>query len=347
MLSAIQRLIGERIRLTRQVLWPGLAAVAILAALASAAGWKPLATAIGHTSPPLLALALGVYAATWVCRTLRLHGLVRRAGHPLRPLLLFRIQIAAQALNSVLPARIGDVANVFFLHWQGLAFGRAAAVVVQSRVLDAGALAGVAALALGVLAVPGESVGWAMGGLLLCASFAVLPAALVWLDRNSPLMERLERGLLRRGTRLFTLTAQAGRDFLEAYHEIVRSAGLWVRTLAWSFLMALGEGLTAWIIARAAGVEIPLLAAVLTVALATIGKSATVTPGGLGVYEAVFLAVMLVFGVGVDLGLLVAILDHGLKKGFNLLIGLPALGGSALRGTGAAGTASDAAQSAG
>jgi uncharacterized protein (TIRG00374 family) len=339
MLAAIQRLIRERIRLTRHVLLPGLLAVGILAALATLAGWKPLWTAIRQTSAPLLALALGVYAATWVFRTLRLHSLVTRAGLPLGRLVVFRIAIASQALNSVLPARIGDMANVLYLQWQGLAFGRAVAIVVQSRVLDAGALVLVSAPALLAVAGAGQSLGWAAGGLLLCALFVVLPSALVWLDKKTTLFERLENLLLRRGAGLFALTAQAGRDFLGEYHEITRNLRLWTRTLGFSIIVALGEGLTAWVIAHAVGAEISVLIAVFAVSFATIGKSATVTPGGLGIYEAVFVAVLRLFGVGFEQALLVAILDHGLKKGFNLLLGLPALSRSDLRGSSAIETA--------
>jgi uncharacterized protein (TIRG00374 family) len=333
MLSTIQRLIRARIHLARHVVWPGLLALGILAALTWMAGWKPVWAALRQTSAPILALSLAVYAATWVFRTLRLHSLTDRAGLPTGRLVLFRLSIAAQALNSVLPARIGDVANVLYLHWQGLAFGRAAAIVVQSRVLDAVALVLVSAPALLVLAGAGQPPGWVMGGLLLCALFAALPSILVGLDKQTKLFARLENLFVRRGAGVFKLTVQASHDFLGEYREIIRDRRLWIRTLAQSFVVAFGEGLTAWVIAKAVGAEVSMLMALFAVSLATIGKSATVTPGGLGIYEAVFVAVLRLFGVGFDLALLVAILDHGLKKGFNLLIGLPALTGSGLRGS--------------
>ncbi|MEI7731286.1 MAG: lysylphosphatidylglycerol synthase transmembrane domain-containing protein [Verrucomicrobiota bacterium] len=333
MITAIKRLIRERIRLMRHILLPGLLAMAILTALVSVAGWTPLWTAIHKTSTPLLAVALLVYAATWLFRTFRLHSLSDRAGLPLGRRILFRFFLASQALNSVLPARIGDVANVLFFHWQGLAFGRAVAIILQTRVLDAAALVLVSVPALAALAGEGRSMGWAVGAFLLCILFTILPSALVWLDKKTTLFTWLEKLLLRKGTRAFSLTAQTGRDFLEEYHAVTKDRRLWSWTLGFSLIAALGEGLATWIIAKAVGADITMVVALFAVSFATIGKSATVTPGGVGVYEAVFVAVLRLFGVGFDLALLVAILDHGLKKGFNLLIGLPALSDPAIRGS--------------
>ena len=324
MKTELQNLVRGRLQFTRHVLLPGLLAGGILAALVWAAGLQSMREALRQMSVPGLALAVGAYALTWAFRTLRLRALTLHAGQRLGAWVLFRLYISALALNSLLPARIGDAAHVLYLHWQGLDLGRAVAIVVQSRVLDAAALVLASLPALGVLMMAGQTPGWIASGLLLCALFAVLPAAVVWLEARTRLSGFVEKLVFRRANGLIKATLQTGQDIFAEYREIIQDRRLWVGTLAVSLAIILGEGLTGYLIARAVGANVSFLAALFAVALATIGKSATVTPGGIGVYEGVFAAVLTLFGASFDLALLVAILDHGLKKAFNVLIGLPA-----------------------
>jgi uncharacterized protein (TIRG00374 family) len=308
------------------VLLPGLLAVGLLAALVWGAGLQSLREALRQISFAGLGLALGAYALTWACRTLRLWVLTVHGGRRLGAWVLFRLYISAFAINSVLPARLGDAAHVLYLHWRGLELGRAAAIVVQSRVLDAAALVLASLPALGVLLMAGQTPGWVASGLLLCLLFVVLPGAVVWLEARTRLSGYLEKVALRRARGLFMATLQTGRDILAEYRAIVRDWRLWFGTLAVSLAIALGEGLTTWVVGRAVGAEVSFLVALFAVSVATIGKSATVTPGGIGVYEGVFAAVLTLFGVAFELALLIGLLDHGLKKAFNVLIGLPATG---------------------
>lgn len=319
--------LGDRRQVLRRVLLSALLGTGILAALVWVAGLQSMRDAGRRMSFSSLALAVGAYALTWVCRTARLRSLTLHAGQRLGAWVLFRLYISALALNSLLPARIGDAAHVLYLHWQGLEPGRAVAIVVQSRVLDAAALLLASLPALAVLLTAGQAPGWIASGLLLCALFAVSPATLVWLESRSRFSGILERLVFRRANGLLQATWQTGRDVLAEYREIVQDRRLWVGTLALSLAVILGEGLTGYLIGRAVGANVSFLVALFAVALATIGKGAAVTPGGIGVYEGVFATVLKLFGVDFEVALLTAILDHGLKKAFNVFIGLPATAG--------------------
>ena len=58
--------------------------------------------------------------------------------------------------------------------------------------------------------------------------------------------------------------------------------------------------------------------------MANVSKTVPLTPGGIAVYEGVMTLVLVRFGASYGIALVIAVLDHLTKKGFNLAIGLPA-----------------------
>ena len=88
--------------------------------------------------------------------------------------------------------------------------------------------------------------------------------------------------------------------------------------------MAFFECLTCYGIVIALDVEITLSVIILGVSTANIGKSIPSTPGGVGIYEGILSGVLAGFGVSMEVALAVAILDHCMKKMFNLILGIPA-----------------------
>ncbi len=313
-----------RVKFIRQILLPGLVALGLLGALVWIAGLRSLREALRQITFFGLGLAVSAYALTWVCRTLRLWLFTARRGIRLGVWVLFRVSISAFALNSVLPARIGDAAHVLYLNMWGVELGRAVAMVAQLRVLDFAALALSSLPAFCVLAIAGKTPSWVVSSLLLCLLFVALPGAVVWLEGRTSLFGYLEKQIQKRASRFIHDTFHTGREILIEYRAIVRDWPLWFATLGVSLAVALGEGLTTWTVARTTAAEVSFPAALFAFSVASVGKSATITPGGIGVYEGVFAAVLLLFGVDFELALVIAILDHGLKKSFNVLIGLPA-----------------------
>ncbi len=300
----------------------GLAAgIGILLVLIGRAGFSSFFTILRQTSPLLLTLALASYSLAWCARTWRLNIFVKQAGGRVRAWELFKLHISAYALNSILPAKLGDAAMVVSLKRRGIALGRAIAVVLQIRILDL--------FACILLSIPGVFLLFGRDiperiwmTLCICTALVILPVAWVVMDRRNVLNKlavRLKNGI--RATIIRTAIDKA-MDSYNGYREIVADARMFATSTGISLLAWAMEGATCCAIAAAVGVRMEPLPIMLAVAVANIGKIVPVTPGSVGIYESILAGVLALAGVDFSLAVAVAILDSMLKRLFNLAVGL-------------------------
>ena len=304
--------------------------IGIVVALVYCTGFGRFWQIIARTSLYWMTVSVAFYAASWFLRTWRLRQLTNHAGKTIGRLELFKLYISGFALNSILPARFGDVATAVLLKTKGIDMGRSAAIVVQSRVLDAFALV-VLSLPAFVSLLEERIPLQVMAAILLGTAIVLVPIGIVVLDAHNMGSAILERVGRKGGQRFFKLAFATARDAYESYREIISDRRLLLVSMALSLMMALCEGLTCFTISVALGARIPIIAVFAAVSIATLGKAVPGTPGGIGIYEGLLAGVLVLFGVGFDVALVVAILDHGMKKVFNLLLGLPATAGMGFR----------------
>jgi len=295
--------------------------VGILAAWIHHAGWAQFGRIIKRTSPAWLAAALAVYAASWFFRTWRLARLTAAAGPKITPWVLFKLHVSGYALNTLLPAKLGDVATIGYLKLKGTPIGPAAAIVVQTRLLDL--------LALVLLAVPavlsgrGASIGWARTALLVSAVAVLAPILVTVFDSR----QRLSRLFTRLGDAMggfLKFAAEKATDAYEGYHKMVRDRRLLAVSVGLSLVIWLLDGLTCYMVTIATDTTIGAGVVILAIALANVGKTIPATPGSVGIYESILAGVLVLFGVASDVAIAIAILDHVIKKAFTLGVGLPA-----------------------
>ena len=292
--------------------------IGILALLIFFAGPRRLWATFMQASPAWLAAAFLVYAGSWIFRTWRL-----RLFTSLGWLTAFRLHISGHAINALMPTKLGDAALVGYLKLHKIPLGRALAVVVQIRVLDAMAVALIAVSAL-VLFAGGETPAWIITSIIICAAFALVPVGLVVLDRGKKLPGALARWEERRKNKFARMVVQKLKEACAAYYQIVSDRRLLLPTILFSLILWLIDCLTACTVAYALGADVPLAAVILAVMIGNVSKSAPATPGSFGVYEGIFAAVLVLFNVPFEVALAIGILDHLLKKLFNLALGLPA-----------------------
>jgi uncharacterized protein (TIRG00374 family) len=284
---------------------------------------------VSRVSLSWLGVAILLYALSWAARTWRLRLFTRQAGKELKIGDLFKLQVSGFALNVLLPAKLGDLAFIGYLKMQGLRLGRAAAIALQNRILDL--------LAVLLLALPGMcqllrrslassqfaprwiAVSFALG---LTALLAV--SGLVILDRRLKLSRLLRRWGEGRQKRWLRTALFKIDDAYVGYHEIVRDRRLLGGSVLLSLIIWCFEALTCLTVVTALGLEISLAAVMLGICLANVGKSVPPIPGGLGIYEGILSAVLVLFGLPFEAAVAAAILDALLKKGFNLVWGIPA-----------------------
>ncbi|GAI16545.1 unnamed protein product, partial [marine sediment metagenome] len=115
------------------------------------------------------------------------------------------------------------------------------------------------------------------------------------------------------------------------YHEIVSDKNLLVASILLSLMIWLFDGLTCYMVSIAVGAQISIIAVILAVSIGNVGKIAPATPGSVGIYESILVSVLIFFGVAFDVAVVIAILDHAIKKLFNLMFGVPATAGIGIK----------------
>ena len=286
-------------------------------------GFEKFLDIILQTSPYWIAVSVLVYAISWIFRTLRLEKFTANAGKNINMLDLFKLYISGYALNVILPAKVGDVATVGYLKMEGINIGRAAAIILQTRILDV--------LALILLSIPafifffekGASE-WIWTTIFICILIVAVPMGIVLLDRNKIFSAILEKLKDRYNHKILKLLAGKTRDAYEGYHEIVSNKRLLVASILLSLMIWLFEALTCYTVSIAVGAQITIIALIFAVSIANVGKCVPATPGAVGIYEGIFVAVLVLFGVSFDIAVVIAIVDHLIKNLFILMIGVPA-----------------------
>lgn len=287
------------------------------------AGFENLSNVIKRISVPLLLFSMAVYGTSWFFRTMRLSMFVNRNGTFVRARTLFKINISGFALNNFSPAKLGDAATIGFLRMYGIQGGRAAAIVVQTRVLD---LLSIVLMALcGMMLSLGNSFpSWVTKTIFICVIIIPMPYIVVWSQKIHNLPGRL-KGFSDRARRApIRYLFEKAADIYQAYSDIAYDRSLFLISLFYSVLIWVIEGISCFVIARAVGADLSMAISISAVALANIGKGVPVTPGGIGVYEGVMVAVLSLQGLQIETSLAIALCDHLTKKVFTVLIGIPA-----------------------
>ncbi len=277
---------------------------------------------------PMLA-AVAVYAIAWCVRTVRIGSLTRFYGLDLRWPALFRYSVSCFALNTVLPAHLGDVALIGYLRAEAMPTGLAAALVLQLRILDAAVAAASAAFLLPV-SLGASSPSWILASLTVPLLAVGAGALLMLLDRRRRVLLGLEKRAARLKAKPLRYTALRITEAAGGFHELLQSGRLVSKICLDTILLWCLEGLTAWFVAIALGFSLSPLLLFFALLVANLGKALPLTPGGLGVYEGLMAAVLTLGGMPYPQAASLAVCEHLLKKLFNLALGLPSTAVSGL-----------------
>jgi len=314
--------------------WPTQAAtfilgLGILAALIYLAGFDRFAKIILKTSPYWLAVSFIIYGTSWIFRTWRLVLFTSLTGVKIKALDVFKLHVSGYALNTIFPAKLGDLAMVGYLKMKGVSLGLSAAIIIQTRILDL--------IAIILLSIPAfvlffgeESLGWVRSVILLCVLIAAIPIGVVILDRKMIFSRLMEKMADRLGRKFLKTALEKIRDLYEGYHKLVYNRNLLLSSILLSLAIWFLDGLTCYAVSIAVGARTSLILVILAVSIGNVGKGVPVTPGGVGIYESVLAAVLALFGLPFDLAVVIGTLDHLIKKLFTLAFGLPATAGLGL-----------------
>jgi len=225
----------------------------------------------------------------------------RRLLAPMAPVTLGR-SVAYLAIgyfaNSILPARLGDLARAY-LAGQSFGISRLAVLgtVVVERLSDGLFILGLVAV-LGASVAGGASLAASAGWLvpLAAVGVVVLVVAIAWLRRSG-------EGRIRGRVRSLVERVLSGAAALRSPSGAALVVGLTVV----AFLPSVANFA---LLANAAGLQLSLAQCALVMGGLALSTSIPAAPGSIGTYEFVGLTILTTLGVNAEVGLAVVVLMH-------------------------------------
>jgi uncharacterized membrane protein YbhN (UPF0104 family) len=272
---------------------------------------------VREANPVLVVLALLVFYASFVVRALRMAWMLNRARVQDQPEAripappeLVEIVVLGWFMNCVAPARLGDVYRAWLLKRRAnVPFTVSMGVIGAERLIDLAAL--LTLLGCSGLIVFGRHFPHGTGSVVLSGGAVLLLAAIViwtaWVFRDRLMGLLPDR-----------LSAPVDR-IQQGFFENLRAP--W-RSLAYSFLMWSMDGLRFFLVAWSLGVVLPPSTALFLVLIGAIASASPVTPAGLGVVEAVLIAVLPLVGVHGDTDTAIVVVERAISYWSLIVVGL-------------------------
>jgi len=257
----------------------------------------------------LAAVSAAVNLASLWTRAWRWRWLFPPGVHP--PGLVPAVMIGYMA-NNVLPLRAGEVVRVYVVsrRWSaagaGERFWLVLATLVVERVLDSLTVVAILATLVLLISVP-PALEWAAAVVLVIDAVAV--AVLVATAARPGTTRSLARRLTRRWPRLERLATHVVDTSLRGLDGI-RAPAHWPPLALWTAAAWVLPAAAAWLMLRAARVDVPFLAAWAVLAAVGLGVSIPSAPGYVGVWHAAAVLALGIFGVPPAVALGFALLLH-------------------------------------
>jgi uncharacterized protein (TIRG00374 family) len=281
---------------------------------------KQVASVLSLAKPGWMALAALLYIALFPLRGLR-WAILYRDVKPISSVLATEVFLVGFMANNLMPARLGDVVRAFVLgKREKISVTTTFSNILLERVFDG--LTVVGFLFFVLLVAPPEAA-WvsAVGALMGLVFFGALAGAagvaffeehtlrlVAWLTKPLP------PGI---GLKLTTLVAKLAHGF-----RPLRSIGAVVSVLGLSLVIWAVEVLVYWVAQNAFGLSIPLLGLALVMAILTLGITAPSAPGFVGVYEALVISAVGLYGISEPIAPAYAIAMHLIHYVPGTLLGL-------------------------
>lgn len=315
---------------TRIATWIGIAlSVALIGVLVLRFDMGAAFVAIALAKPGWIFTAVCLYVLLFPVRGLR-WSILMRPLKKISPAAATEVFLIGFMANNLLPARLGDVARAFVLSKrERISASATFSNVMLERIFDG--LTVVAFLSL-VLAIAPPPQAWVSTvGLLMAILFAgavTLAALIAW---NESRVVRFATFLLRPlPSRLSSRAVRMVGRLATGLHTL-KSARQTAIVLILSLVIWSAEVLVYALVQRAFGLDLEPLALVLVMAILTLGLTAPSAPGFVGVYEALVISAIGLYGIKEPIAPAFAITMHLIHYIPGTLLGLASTWRSGLK----------------
>lgn len=281
-----------------------------LIGLAAATGWEETMAQLAKLGWLQVILLLALSLVNYAFRALRWHIFSRKLGLTTGILQNMRHYLGGFAM-SVTPGRVGELVRMRWLRREtGWAFERTAPLVLADRASDLAAMGVILAIAIALSAT-------GIGGAVPVTIFALVAALIATRPRLLAWIAGVGYGVVGRWPRLFARIRTAARS-------LSRFSSPWMMALA-ALIGAIGwfaEGYAFHLLLVWLGADIGLAKAVAIFIFATLAGGLTGAPGGVGGAEAAMVALLVLEGVPVEVGVPATAIIRVTTLWFAIAIGL-------------------------
>lgn len=306
-------------RLRYRLSWlVGLAALAAVVIVATHVSEEhEFAALVSHAQPWWIAVALGLQAFTYVALAQVWCSVARASHQALATVPAVRIALAKLFVDQTLPSLgiSGSVLLASALDRRGFDKPVAAATVV----VELASYYFAYALGLSVAVTIAAATGYA-ATVVVAAAFASAMIA-IGVGIGAILLSRSTRVPNVRGIR------RVAQWLTCADPVLTGNVGLLTRALAWQLAVIALDSTTLWVLISALGVHAPIAGVFASFMIASLARTVSIVPGGLGVFEGVAVITLNQVGVPVAASLSATLLFRGLSYWLPMIPGFIALRG--------------------
>ncbi|HEU4730698.1 MAG TPA: lysylphosphatidylglycerol synthase transmembrane domain-containing protein, partial [Kofleriaceae bacterium] len=265
---------------------------------------REFAQLVERAAPGWVAVALGLQALTYLALAQVWRAVVRAAQGFLPLRLAVHLALAKLFVDQALPTGgiSGGLLVVSALERRGLVRPLIVATVVVEIISYYLAYAGALAVAVAIAVAQGHARAIVLWSALAFVGFALVVAigalALTQSTRPAPDLPGLRR---------------AQRWLAGADRHLVRDARLLARATGWQLAIVALDGLTLWTLLRAAGTDAPLAGTFASFMIASLARTVSIVPGGLGVFEGVAVVTLHQIGAPLAAALSATLLFRGVS----------------------------------
>jgi uncharacterized protein (TIRG00374 family) len=250
------------------------------------------------------------YAATIACKVLRWRLLFPHEGRGIRREKLFSALMISYALNTIFPARLGELGRAYVIgETERLSKSLAFSTIIVEKVLDVLTLLLFLVILLPLVSLPPwvRRPALIMAPLVLCL-LAIILALTYQRQRTIGLVSSFLKHIPRVGGERLLRSLDSALAGFDSLRSVRTSVVVW----GWSLAVWITAALFILLVMYAFHIEAPATAAVLVLCVTALGMTVPSSPGYIGVYHWLVVSTLLIFAVDRELGLSFAFALHAL-----------------------------------
>jgi uncharacterized protein (TIRG00374 family) len=275
--------------------------LALLIGIFSLAGFTQIFEMLSQISLIYVVAACLMIFITFILRTWRWSVLLRTSGYRIHVDTGFKCIMFGWFINYVLPLRIGDLARGFTLKTtEGTPLSVGISTIVVERAIDMFTLAII--LIVSILMVASSQELLEIAFIALLVSFGLLAFIFI--------IYRYDRVLIRLFKNRFSKLEDSLLAFKKGLKNLSSNPQAILLCLMISLPIWLFDLFSLYLSARAIHFNLPVGLTILSGITAFIAQAIPTTPAGIGIHEGTIAGVLLFFGINVDIGTAIALVDH-------------------------------------